>query len=385
MNPATGGPCEGIRNLIPELMVYGVISDVVCLDNPDEDFLKSDSFKIYALGRSRTVWKYHPQLLQWLLIYLSKYDIVIIRGLWLYHSYAVYKAMQILKKKKIASLPRVYVMPHGMLDPWFQKVGSRKLKALRNLFYWHLIEKNIINKSQGVLFTCFAELELARQTFSDYKPQQEINIGYGIHRPPQYNDQMYQAFIKKCPIVMNDSFLLFLGRIDEKKGIDLLIESYDLLLSEGCSLPKLVIAGPGRDTRYGDKIIKSVQNSSQLVKYIFFTGMLTGDAKWGAYYNCDAFILPSHQENFGIAVVEAMGCGKAVLISNQINIFQDIEEAGAGLVNSDSEAGVLSLIQSWIEMTTDKKNEISHRAKKLFETRFNISSAARQMIEKLEL
>ena len=209
MNPATGGPCEGIRNLIPELMANGVISDVVCLDNPDEDFLKYDPFNIYALCRSRTVWKYHPQLLQWLLIHLSKYDVVIIRGLWLYHSYAVYKAMQILKKKKIASLPRVYVMPHGMLDPWFQKADSRKLKALRNLFYWHLIEKNIIKNSQGVLFTCFTELELARQTFSDYKPQQEINIGYGIHRPPQYNDQMHQAFIKKCPIVMKDSFLLF--------------------------------------------------------------------------------------------------------------------------------------------------------------------------------
>ena len=385
MNPATGGPCEGIRNLIPELMHYGVIADVVCLNNPDEDFLKRDPFKIYALGASRTPWKYHQQLLQWLLIHLTNYDIVIIRGLWLYHGYAVNKAMQILKKNNISTIPQVYIMPHGMLDPWFQKAGSRKIKALRNLIYWHLIEKKIINNSQGVLFTCHAELELARQTFSDYKPQQEINIGYGILQPPDYNDQMNKAFLKKCPPVTTESFLLFLGRIDEKKGIDLILEAFKKLLKTNIQLPKLVIAGPGMETKYGKKIFDIVDACPQLKNHIFFTGMLTGDAKWGAYYACDAFILPSHQENFGISVVEAMACGKAVLISNRINIFQDIEEAGAGLVNNDSADGVQCLIKTWVEMSAEKRNKMSQRAKQLFETRFTIQSAARQMIDCLDI
>lgn len=385
MNPVTGGPCEGIRNLIPELKKHGIDSEVICLDDPDEEFINRDPFTIYALGASRTPWKYHSRLLLWLIENLTKYDLVIIRGLWLYHGYAVYKAMQLLKKKKIVTLPRVYVMPHGMLDPWFQKVGSRKIKALRNLFYWHLIEKNVIKSADGVLFTCLSELELARNTFADYHPQSEINIGYGIHQPSAYNDEMNKAFVKKCPAVTKASFLLFLGRIDEKKGIDLILEAFKKLLKTNIQLPKLVIAGPGMETKYGKKIFDIVDACPQLKNHIFFTGMLIGDAKWGAYYACDAFILPSHQENFGISVVEAMACGKAVLISNRINIFQDIEEAGAGLVNTDSADGVKCLIKTWVEMSAGKRNEMSQRAKLLFETRFTIQSAARQMINRLDI
>ncbi len=59
--------------------------------------------------------------------------------------------------------------------------------------------------------------------------------------------------------------------------------------------------------------------------------MLTGDLKWGAFRAAEAFVLPSHQENFGIAVVEALACGKPVLISDKVNIWREIVEDGAGL------------------------------------------------------
>lgn len=385
MNPVSGGPCEGVRNLIPELKHHGILADVVCLDHPDEVFIKNDSFTVYALGKSFTPWKYHPQLLSWLIENLTAYDIVLVRGLWLYHSYAVHKAVQILKRKKVNSIPKVYIIPHGMLDPWFQQAGSRRLKAVRNVLYWHLKEKRVVASSDGVLFTCSCELELARKTFAGYYPKKEINIGYGINQPPAYNDGMLTEFQNKSTYEINQPFLLFLGRIHEKKGIHLLLAAYQKLLHALPNLPALVIAGPGIETEYGKKMIRLAQESTTLNKKIFFSGMLSGAAKWGAFYSCDAFILPSHQENFGIAVVEALACGKAVLISNRINIFQDIEEAGAGLINSDSEVGVISLIQSWVEMTTDKKNEMSRSAKQLFETRFNIRTVAGQMIEKLEL
>ena len=75
--------------------------------------------------------------------------------------------------------------------------------------------------------------------------------------------------------------------------------------------------------------------------------MLTGHAKWGAFYGAEAFILPSHQENFGIAVVEALACGKPVLISKQVNIWHEIIEGGGGLVEEDTTAGTLRLLESW--------------------------------------
>lgn len=60
--------------------------------------------------------------------------------------------------------------------------------------------------------------------------------------------------------------------------------------------------------------------------------MLTGNAKWGAIYNCEIFILPSHQENFGIAIAEAMGCRKPVLISKHVNIWNEIYNSSSGLI-----------------------------------------------------
>jgi len=76
--------------------------------------------------------------------------------------------------------------------------------------------------------------------------------------------------------------------------------------------------------------------------------MLQGDAKWGALYGCEAFVLPSHQENFGIAVVEALACGKLVLISDQVNIGREIVEDGAGLVEGDTEEGVEKLLRQFL-------------------------------------
>jgi hypothetical protein len=76
--------------------------------------------------------------------------------------------------------------------------------------------------------------------------------------------------------------------------------------------------------------------------------MLSGAAKWGALYGCEAFVLPSHQENFGIAVVEALACGKPVLISDQVNIWREIVEDGAGLVEGDTEEGVEKLLRNFL-------------------------------------
>ncbi|GHC61359.1 hypothetical protein GCM10007100_30840 [Roseibacillus persicicus] len=80
---------------------------------------------------------------------------------------------------------------------------------------------------------------------------------------------------------------------------------------------------------------------SLLDSKVHFCGMLQGDSKWGAFYCARAFVLPSHQENFGIAVVEALACGKSVLITDKVNIWREIKESEAGVVVSDTEEGVV--------------------------------------------
>src|SRR5690606_1516839 len=133
-----------------------------------------------------------------------------------------------------------------------------------------------------------------------YTPKKELNVGYGIAEPPSFNPEMLQRFFELCPEAKDKKYLLFLSRIHEKKGVDLLIKAY-LQLKEKYlqeELPLLVIAGPGLDTDYGKVIHQLVKQNGELNQSVFFPGMLTEGAKWGAFYGCEAFVLPSHQENF---------------------------------------------------------------------------------------
>jgi glycosyltransferase involved in cell wall biosynthesis len=113
---------------------------------------------------------------------------------------------------------------------------------------------------------------------------------------------------------------------------------------------------------------------------VFWPGMLTGDAKWGALYNAQAFVLTSHQENFGIAVVEALACGQPVLISNQVNISKEIEEDQAGLVSNDTLEGVEHLFERWSQLSEQKKSDMKTCAGICYQKRFNIAVAVQNLL-----
>ncbi len=379
MNPAHGGPSQGIRNSIPALEQLDVSNEVLCFDAPDASYLRKDHFPIHAIGPSKGPYAYCPGLHSWLLNNLHRFHAVIIHGLWLYNSYGTYRALkQYSTQHKDA--PKLFVMPHGMLDPYFQQATSRRLKALRNWFFWHLVERHAVNNADGVLFTCEQELLLARRTFTQYRPKKELNVGYGVQLPPRYSDKLTQAFHSVYTTRFDRPYWLFLSRIHKKKGVDLLIKAYLKLFKENRDLPALVIAGPGLNTAYGKEITSLAQSNSQ----ISFTGMLVGDAKWGAIYGCEAFILPSHQENFGIAIAEAMACEKPVLITDKVNIWREIEAGGGGLVNTDTEKGIITLLTQWLELTETKKKEMAASAKQTYEAVFTIEKAAIRMAETLK-
>src|SRR5205807_1194939 len=115
---------------------------------------------------------------------------------------------------------------------------------------------------------------------------------------------------------------------------------------------KLVIAGPSADEEYR-RHLQSLAGENKAAT--LFTGMLTGDLKWGALHAAEAFVLPSHQENFGIAVAEALGCGVPVLITNKINIWREIQASEAGLVSNDDRAGTIALLERWLALSLEAK------------------------------
>ena len=163
----------------------------------------------------------------------------------------------------------------------------------------------------------------------------------------------------------------------------MLIEAYyKLLITNNLGfLPDLVIVGPGIDEDFGNSIFKSVQQNVLIKDKIKFEGMLTGQEKWKIFQGCEVFILPSHQENFGIAVVEALSFGKPVLISDKVNIWREIENSNAGLIQSDTVSGTLQLLQTWIELTESKKKEMSLAAFSCYENHFNVESTAKRTHE----
>ncbi len=385
MDPSSGGPCQGIRNLVPALQSLGVEDEVVCLDDPIRTV---DPFPIHRIGRGAGPWAFSAALRPWLDRNLERFDAVIVHALWLYHSSAVTRAIADYRKHH-ARTPKLFVMPHGMLDPWFQNDPSRRLKAYRNYLYWKLLENRVINQADGILFTCQRELELAREPFRPYRPRREFNVGYGVAKPPEFSVSMREQFQQKCPQLKGRSFLLYLSRIHPKKGVDHLLRSYaQLAKNHSEKLPPLVVAGP-LDSAFSRQMqalasdlgLTDQSGSGETARpTVYFPGMLQGDAKWGAFYGCEAMVLPSHQENFGIAVVEALACGKPVLISNQINIHQEIAADGAAIVDEDTEEGTMRLLRGWTGLSGPQRAEMAAAAKSCYTNHFLPEAAAKRLI-----
>ena len=109
--------------------------------------------------------------------------------------------------------------------------------------------------------------------------------------------------------------------------------------------------------------------------------MLQGDMKWGAFYSAEVFCLPSHQENFGIVVAEALACGKPVLISNKVNIWREIEADGTGLVADDTLAGTTKNLERWLSMSQQEFDAMKVQTTCCFANRFHVQRAAERLLE----
>ncbi|MFC4233187.1 glycosyltransferase [Parasediminibacterium paludis] len=382
MDPASGGPAQGIRNNVPFWKQQGIVPSILSFDAPNAFFLEKDLG--IGIGPVKNPWAYVPNGMHWFLSHLEDYDVVLIHGLWLYNGYAVTKAIKQLKRLG-KQTPKVFVMPHGMLDPYFQKAPERRLKALRNVIYWHLIEKEVINSVDGVLFTCEEEMQLAATTFGGYQPKATYNVGYGIIPPPLFSDEQKAAFYDKCPAIINRPYFLFLSRIHPKKGVDMLLTAYASLVDDstkrGELVPDLVIAGPGMDTEYGEELKNLEAQYPQLADKVHYPGMLQGAAKWGALYGAALFVLPSHQENFGIAIVEAMACNTPVLITKRVNIWQEIAQGKGGIITEDNIPSLIDGFKQWMGMNQEAQQLMGAKAYTTFYSHFTAEATSKKFTE----
>jgi glycosyltransferase involved in cell wall biosynthesis len=265
-----------------------------------------------------------------------------------------------------------------MLDPWFKT--TYPLKHLKKQLYWPWADYRLLRDARAVLFTSEEERRLARQSFSRYDAR-EMVVDYGTSPPPADADRLRLAFFSQHPELRGKRLLLFLGRIHPKKGCDLLIKAFARVVNADRSL-HLVLAGP--DQTGWVSSLRSLAAKSGVVDRVAFLGMLQGDIKWGALYASEAFALPSHQENFGIAVAESLGCGLPVLISDKVNIWREVEADQVGIANPDSLEGTERSLRTWLGMSESARTGMRERARSCFELRFTAEAMARSLLGVLQ-
>jgi len=364
LNPAGGGPIEAVTRLGLEYQRQGTDVHVLTLDDPKSAWLKDFPLPRHALGPAFLKYRYTPRLVPWLRQHAREFDLVVVNGVWQYTSFAVWRALRDTKTPYV-------VFTHGMLDPWFKR--QYPLKHVKKWLYWPWAEYRVLRDATAVLFTAEEERRLARRSFWLYKCN-EVVINYGTAAPPADDGGSADRFRRAFPSVGDKRIILFLGRIHEKKGCELLIAAFGALLRESPEARHswhLVLAGPDANVAYRRSLDRLIAKTCPEGS-VTWTGLLTGDLKWGAFRAADVFALTSHQENFGIAVAEALACGLPVLMSNQVNIWREIQEDHAGFIDNDDEAGARALLQRWMATDGAARDAMRANASRCFLTRFDV-------------
>ncbi|GAB5099269.1 glycosyltransferase [Caballeronia sp. HLA56] len=370
VDPRAGGPIEGVLQSGISMQTMGHEIEVVSLDAPDAPWLASFPLRLHALGPARGFYGLTPKLVPWLKEHAARFDAVIVNGLWQYHGYGTWKAL------RDSSVP-YYVFPHGMLDPWFKR--TYPLKHLKKSLYWPWAEYRVLRDARRVLFTTQEERLLARESFKLYRANEEV-VAFGTRPPPADSTALREAFLAKFPQLAGKRTILFLGRIHEKKGCDLLLKAFANVRDIDTNA-HLVMAGPD-DSEFAANL-RTLAKELGIETRMTWTGMLSGDLKWGAFRTSDVFALPSHQENFGIAVAEALGSRLPVLISDKVNIWREVKEDGAGIVTTDTVEGAADALSTWLRMDTAAVEAMREQAFKTFMQRFHVDAMSKDLVRVL--
>jgi glycosyltransferase involved in cell wall biosynthesis len=375
-DPASGGPIEGILRQNEATLDVGK-RELVTVDQPSAPYLQSVDLKVHALGEKLPSflsfgflkhYGYTSRLVPWLKRHAADYDAIIVNGLWNFSAFAASMALPGQKTP-------YFVFTHGMMDPWFKR--TYPLKHLAKLVFWLLCEGRLLAGARKVFFTTEEERRLAHGQFPFWRYNEQV-VGYGTAAAPPSTPEQRAAFQAKTPELGDRPYLLFLSRIHRKKGCDLLVDAFAKIAGANPDL-QLVVAGPDQEN-----LVAALRERAEALGVgdrIHWPGMLKGDAKWGGYRGAEAFILPSHQENFGIVVAEALACGTPVLISDKVNIWREVEAAGAGLVRPDDAAGTEDLLRAWLALSKTDRATMRVAAHQAFEKNFDVATIAPALLE----
>jgi glycosyltransferase involved in cell wall biosynthesis len=342
-------------------------AEVISCDTGREAFLKKLAFKPLTAGPSHFRYAYSQKLVSLLESVKNDFDGMIVHGMWQYQSLAVVRAFR-------NDGPPYVVFPHGNLDPYF--IDNFPLKHVKKSLHYRLIESRLFKRARAVLFTCDEERRLAANSYRPVSGN-HVTVHYGID-PPDFEPAKYDGpFRATLAKLAGKHLVLFFGRIHPKKGCDLLVDAFAQTANLNPQA-HLLMVGPD-ETGWVPKL-QARAEQRRISDRISWLGPAYGADKWFLFSSADVFILPSHMENFGIAITEAMSRRVPVLISTKINIHSDITAAGAGFAELDNAEGTANLLRRWFQVPDEQRSQMGERAKELVEQKFLSIDAARDII-----
>ncbi|WP_414543265.1 hormogonium polysaccharide biosynthesis glycosyltransferase HpsP [Nostoc sp. CCY0012] len=313
-------------------------------------------------------YKFSLDLLRWLKVHAQEFDVAHIHALFSPVSSA---AATVCRQQKLPYILR----PLGTLDP----SDLRKKRQLKQL-YVQLIERRNLAGAAAIHFTSDQEAKISER-FGVVTQDWVIPLGVvpreGDGGMGGWGDEKNQVY-GHWGIPADKPLVLFMSRIDPKKGLDLLIPALEKLLVAGCNF-HFVLAGTNpQDPDYEEKIKSQIANSP-LRSHTTITGFVSGELKASLLQAADLFVLPSYYENFGIAVAEAMVAGIPVVISDQVHIWQQVHDSESGWVGATDVSELVELLQAALQNPQERQRR-GLNAQKYALQHFSWGAIARQIV-----
>jgi glycosyltransferase involved in cell wall biosynthesis len=339
MHPRAGGPPVVVEKLVRLASGLGHESEIISTPrycNGDEAELLARLNEIapttFLASSAGSYWEARREISD----RVKSSDIVHVHTLW--------NPINILVRRACSHHGRPYVlMPHGMLDPY-----SLNQKPLRKKIYLAVFERKNVMACSRLVYTTAEEESLA-QARNPWLPR-GIVVPLGGDGPSIDFERAADAFLGRFPVARGRRQVLFLGRLDFKKGLDRLVAAFPAVL-EAYPDALLTIVGDGTPDFVG--ALSQQISEWNLQDHVLMTGGLAGTVKWGAYACAELFVLPSRQENYAITVAEAMHMAVPVVIGSKVNSWPHVQAAGAGIV-VDEEDMKVGLTSSLISLLRDR-------------------------------
>ncbi|MBC7891437.1 MAG: glycosyltransferase, partial [Sphingobacteriaceae bacterium] len=212
---------------------------------------------------------------------------------------------------------------HGTLEPWALRKGRWKKELFSSLG-----QRRLLRRADLVHVNSAEEAADVQRYLGERDVPPLMVLGNGMRLSDYERVPSVGTFRRSHGIAPMDPIMLFLSRLNVKKGLDLLLPAALPLLRQRPQL-RLVVAGPDDGYRF---YVENFIRENGMETQVLLPGMLTGDEKLAAFRDADAFVLPSYSEGFSIAALEALTLGVPALLSDRVGFGEQLRENGASLL-----------------------------------------------------